>query len=141
MEMGLSRINNELRLDRTLKDFIKTRIVINTIFSQMERFLLKNNRAFVLNTDQSSDAQSQSTKMSNQTYRGEINQKWFTRLLEETGVPSRKDNGKQKLKRLKKRELNKSKSDKFERVDSLGLMKDVEFISITREGIQEGSTR
>ena len=88
--MGLSRINKELRLDRVMKDFIKTRLVINTIFSKKERFLLKNNRAFVLHSDQSSDAKSQSTKMSGQTYRDDSDQRWLPKLLENTGIPSKK---------------------------------------------------
>ena len=52
---GMSRIDSELKLDKMMKSIIKIRIAISTIFTRKERFLLKNNRAFVLHSDQDSD--------------------------------------------------------------------------------------
>ena len=52
---GMARIDSELKLDKMMKSIIKVRIAISTIFTKTERFLLRNNRTFVLQSDQDSD--------------------------------------------------------------------------------------
>ena len=58
-EKGLSRIDKELEIDKFLQNQIKMKVAINSLFSKVERFLIRNNRRFVIGTD-SSDGESSS---------------------------------------------------------------------------------
>ena len=58
-EKGLRRIDKELEIDQFLKQQIKMKIAIKALFSKIERFLIRNNKKFVIQTD-SSDSESSS---------------------------------------------------------------------------------
>ena len=58
-EKGLRRIDKELEIDQFLKQQIKMKIVMKALFSKIERFLIRNNKKFVIQTD-SSDGESSS---------------------------------------------------------------------------------
>ena len=44
----MARIERELEIDRFMRTQIQTRIVIKALFSRLERYLIRNNRRFVL---------------------------------------------------------------------------------------------
>ena len=50
-EKGLSRIDKELEIDKFLQNQIKMKIAIQSLFSKVERFLIRNNKRFVIETD------------------------------------------------------------------------------------------
>ena len=52
MQTGLNRINRELEIDRFLKAQIKMRIALRVLFSKAERFLIQNNKHFVITSDE-----------------------------------------------------------------------------------------
>ena len=58
-EKGLKRIDKELEIDQFLKQQIKMKIAMKALFSKIERFLIRNNKKFVIQTD-SSDGESSS---------------------------------------------------------------------------------
>ena len=61
-EKGLSRIDKELEIDKFLKNQIKMKVAIKSLFSKVERFLIRNNKRFVIGTD-SSDGESSSERI------------------------------------------------------------------------------
>ena len=50
-EVGLKRIDKELEIHRFLKGQMMMRISFKVLFSKVERFLIKNNKKFVLDVD------------------------------------------------------------------------------------------
>lgn len=50
---GIDRIGKELEIDRFLKNQIKMKIAIKVLLSKVEMFLVRNNRKFVIETDDS----------------------------------------------------------------------------------------
>ena len=63
--------------------------MIKTLFSKMERFLIRNNKRFVINTDSSDGDSSSDSKTGDYMLEG-INghqDQRFSLLLEETGIP------------------------------------------------------
>ena len=82
-EKGLRRIDKELEIDNFLKQQIKLKVAISALFSKVERFLIRNNKKFVLKTD-SSDSDSSSNPVTREHMHGIINEhqdKKFTLLL------------------------------------------------------------
>ena len=61
-EKGLSRIDKELEINKFLKNQIKMKVAIKSLFSKVERFLIRNNKRFVIGTD-SSDGESSSERI------------------------------------------------------------------------------
>ena len=59
MNKGLNRINKELEVDRFLRGQIKLRIAINALFSRAERYLIRNNRNFIITSDEDQTLDSQ----------------------------------------------------------------------------------
>ena len=55
---GLRRIDKELDIDKFLQNQIKTKIAIKSLFSKVERFLIRNNKRFVIGTDSSDEESS-----------------------------------------------------------------------------------
>ena len=49
----MDRIKRELEIDRFLKAQVKMRVVIKALFSKAERFLIRNNKKFLLTSDES----------------------------------------------------------------------------------------
>ena len=88
-EKGLRRIDKELEIDNFLKQQIKLKVAISALFSKVERFLIKNNKRFVIQTD-SSDADSSSSPVTREQMHENINDhqyQKFAYLLEQTGLP------------------------------------------------------
>ena len=50
---GLRRVDRELEIDRFLKLQISMRIVLKALFSKAERYLIRNNKSFVITQDES----------------------------------------------------------------------------------------
>ena len=50
---GRSIINKELEVDHFLRSIRMIRIALKTLFSRTEMFLLRNNRAFILDSESS----------------------------------------------------------------------------------------
>ena len=50
---GLRRVDCELEIDRFLKLQISMRIVLKALFSKAERYLIRNNKSFVITQDES----------------------------------------------------------------------------------------
>ena len=53
IDRGVERINRELEVDQFLKSQIKMRIMMKALFSKAERYLIRNNKKFVLKKDPS----------------------------------------------------------------------------------------
>ena len=88
-EKGLRRIDKELEIDNFLKQQIKLKVAISALFSKVERFLIRNNKKFVLKTD-SSDSDSSSNPVTREHMHGIITEhqdQKFTLLLKQTGLP------------------------------------------------------
>ena len=49
----MDKIERELEIDRFLKAQIKIRVAIQALFSKAERFLIRNNKEFLLTSDES----------------------------------------------------------------------------------------
>ena len=49
MNEGLALAMRELEIDKFVKAQMKIKVAMKVIFTKLERFLLKNNRVFVLN--------------------------------------------------------------------------------------------
>ena len=52
---GTKRIEHELEIDRFMKSQIKMRIAMKVLFTKAERFLINNNKAFVITSDDNDD--------------------------------------------------------------------------------------
>ena len=63
IEVGLGRVEQELDIIKFLKSQIKIDIAIKALFSKAERYLMKNNCKFVLNTSESDGATSTNRKL------------------------------------------------------------------------------
>ena len=50
---GTKRIEHELEIDRFMKSQIKMRIAMKVLFTKAERFLINNNKAFVITSEDS----------------------------------------------------------------------------------------
>ena len=50
---GINRIGKELEIDRFLKNQIKMKIALKVLFTKVEMFLIRNNRKFVIETEES----------------------------------------------------------------------------------------
>ena len=87
MDKGISRVEKELEIDRFLKSQIKIKVALKVLFSKVERFLIKNNRKFVICSDESSDANSHDTKVERAS-KYELQGKNFGELLRLTGIPN-----------------------------------------------------
>ena len=87
MDRGISRVEKELEIDRFLKSQIKIKVALKVLFSKVERFLIKNNRKFVICSDESSDANSHDTKVERAS-KYELQGKNFDELLRLTGIPN-----------------------------------------------------
>ena len=49
----MDKIEHELEIDRFLKSQIKMRIALQALFTKAERFLINNNKAFVITSEDS----------------------------------------------------------------------------------------
>ena len=65
IEAGLGRVEQELDIIKFLKSQMKIDIAIKTLFSKAERYLIKNNRKFVLNTSESDGSSSTNSNLDN----------------------------------------------------------------------------
>ena len=54
MEKGLNSINRELEIDHFLKKMKVINVALKTLFTRAERFLLQNNKTFILHTESDS---------------------------------------------------------------------------------------
>ena len=54
LSKGLDRTWKELEIDRVLRTQMQVRVALKTLFTKAERFLIRNNKAFVLHSDTSS---------------------------------------------------------------------------------------
>ena len=55
---GIEQTLKELEVDRFIKTQKQVRVIVSTLFSKVERFLIRNNRAFVLNSSCCEDSNS-----------------------------------------------------------------------------------
>ena len=55
---GIETLEQELEVDRFIKTQLKMKAAFRTLFSGIERFLLRNNRVFVLHTSTEEDSSS-----------------------------------------------------------------------------------
>ena len=51
INIGMSRVENLLEIDNFLKGQIKMKVAMKTLFSKAERFLIRNNKALVITSD------------------------------------------------------------------------------------------
>ena len=50
---GIEKVNKELEVDRFLRTMIQVRILFRALFTKTERYLMSNNRRFLIDTDSS----------------------------------------------------------------------------------------
>ena len=53
LEKGLGRMHLELEVDHFIRTQMQVRIALKTLFTKLERFLLRNQKVFVLNSSSS----------------------------------------------------------------------------------------
>ena len=88
VEIGLNRIQKVLEIDKFLRGQIKMKIAMKTLFSKAERFLIRNNRNFIISTDRDNQTNADKSRKMNQLeeFEFEAQNQRFIDLLSETGI-------------------------------------------------------
>ena len=56
IETGIKRFEQELEIKNMMRTMMKMRIGFKTLFTKSERFLIRNNKRFVITSDESDTA-------------------------------------------------------------------------------------
>ena len=85
--IGVSRIEEQLEIDKFLKGQIKMRILLRTLFTKAEQLLIKNNRDFFIDSEESSRKFKKSkNKVDDELMEKDLGPHW-DKLLVDCGLP------------------------------------------------------
>ena len=56
LEKAKARTNKQLEIDHVLRTQMQVKVILRTIFTKAERFLLQNNKMFIMHSESSSDS-------------------------------------------------------------------------------------
>ena len=68
LERGLDRALKELEVDRFIRTQKQVRVLFKTLLTKVERFLLRNNKVFILDSSERGDSSSDDTKADTTTF-------------------------------------------------------------------------
>ena len=82
MEKGIKRLDKELEIDRFLKGQIKLKIALKALFTRTERFLIKNNRKFLLGSTKGGTVSSKQERLKPTTREDDKLEQRFNYLMQ-----------------------------------------------------------